>query len=111
MDEKTLTALRGSIAKWEGIERGDTPDAGWHICPLCRTFNTSGESCSRCPVRERTGRRYCGGTPYNSWVKLEDQGEEDVAANGYAITPLAKKVAGDMAAFLRGLLPQEEQKS
>jgi hypothetical protein len=79
MDADTLTALRGSIAKWQAIVDGTGIDDGVNNCPLCQKFN--GEVlgrddepldedcegawvCRGCPVAEATNRDHCGGTPY-----------------------------------------------
>lgn len=63
MDPATLVALKGSIAKWEGIVAGG-PEGD---CPLCLMFfrgRPIEDICVGCPVMERTGRRMCRGTPY-----------------------------------------------
>lgn len=71
MDEKTLAALRGSIAKWQAIANGTGDDLGTANCPLCQMFNNSStqdeedfDTCVGCPVMERTGQDECGSTPY-----------------------------------------------
>lgn len=65
MDADTLEALRGSIAKWEGIVAGTVRDMGMSNCPLCQKFAyPRGNECRGCPVAERTGRSDCRGTPY-----------------------------------------------
>lgn len=68
MDEKTLTALKGSIAKWEAIVAKTGDDKGAKNCPLCQLFNTENhgenECCIGCPVHAHTGKRWCNGTPY-----------------------------------------------
>jgi hypothetical protein len=63
MDEQTLAALRGSIEKWKEIECHDGRDLGTANCPLCKLFFV--KDCSGCPVREATGVRGCGSTPYD----------------------------------------------
>lgn len=82
MPEVTLTALRGSIAKWEAIVDGTGIDDGCNNCPLCQKFN--GEVlgrddgppeedhegawvCRGCPVAMATNRDHCGGSPYTSY--------------------------------------------
>lgn len=68
MDEQTLDALKGSIAKWEAIVAGTGEDLGAENCPLCALFlrNSKDRSndCKRCPVKIKTGLRYCKNTPY-----------------------------------------------
>ena len=38
MNRKTLTALKGSIKKWEKIVAGTGSDNGYQNCPLCALF-------------------------------------------------------------------------
>lgn len=38
MDKKTVKAIRGSIKKWEDIEKGTGMDFGVGNCPLCHLF-------------------------------------------------------------------------
>lgn len=70
MKPETLTALQGSIKKWEAIVDGTGKDQGGQNCPLCQRFETTvcktlqGEEC---PVRIRTGLISCAGSPYASY--------------------------------------------
>jgi len=74
MDPKTLTALQGSIQKWQNIVDGTGKDEGPENCPLCQLFYTPQTlyDCEGCPVREKTGKRYCEGSPYQAWSDNED---------------------------------------
>lgn len=83
MDAETLTALRGSIAKWAAIVAGTGIDDGCDNCPLCQKFN--GEVlgrddeeekpfehegpwvCRGCPVAIAANRDHCGNTPYAAY--------------------------------------------
>ena len=74
MDERTLTALRGSIAKWEGIVAGRNVDNGADNCPLCQTFNAEEDDdakCAGCPVKEMSGEPFCHSTPYMESVRAK----------------------------------------
>ena len=102
MDEQTLTALKGSIAKWEAIVAGTGEDHGQSNCPLCQTFDKTGLcECNGCPVANATGYPGCSNSPYNAWIALdpdrllepEDQEERDAAIG--------------MLNFLRSLLPED----
>jgi hypothetical protein len=69
MDEQTLFALKGSIAKWESIVAGTGTNEGTENCPLCHLFHSNYAAidkncCDGCPVFAKTGRRACMGTPY-----------------------------------------------
>lgn len=69
MDERTLEALKGSIAHWEQVvaNPGTTP-IGPYECPLCHLFNSgASDGCSGCPVAQFTGKPGCHGTPYNAF--------------------------------------------
>lgn len=109
MDPETLEALKGSIAKWEGIVAGTATDQGERNCPLCRQFPTM--TCDGCPVKARTGRSNCLGTPYYSeWMRLE---EPDVRGCGcrkckgerVALTDVGRSAAKAELDFLKSLLP------
>jgi len=103
MDEKTLTALNASIAKWERRAGGDHSEPpGMHSCPLCRVFHEDfykdyqkdRKSCEGCPVFERTGYTYCEETPYTKYYFSRTN------ANAQAELD-----------FLRSLLPEEKKEA
>jgi hypothetical protein len=89
MDERTKTALLGSIAKWEAIVDGTGKDYGASNCALCTEF---GKLCIRCPVANHSGTSHCVNTPYTVWyhdrTQVNAQAELD---------------------FLKSLLPVEEK--
>lgn len=94
MDDRTLAALRGSIAKWEAIVDGTGEDQGTNNCPLCHEFYNNG--CVGCPVSAATGKPRCDGTPYyNDSVYKRDND-----------SPEAHEAAVRMRDFLVGLLPR-----
>lgn len=102
MDERTLTALKGSIAKWERMaadNRDDAEAAADVDCPLCVLFNKAAVrdegDCIGCPVFEKTGRRYCTNTPYVHWADAADNGDDE----------WMQDAAEDELDFLRSLLP------
>jgi hypothetical protein len=101
MEEKTLEALRGSIAKWERIVAREKEDCGKLDCPLCDLFWEQG--CQGCPVAIKTGQDACRGSPYErDWTR---------AGGGpgiRALSPNLKKAALKEVEFLRSLLPAEE---
>jgi hypothetical protein len=70
MDAETLEALRGSIAKWEGIVNGSEVDKGCGNCPLCSKFVNATGDCDGCPVYELSGQQACSGTPYERWHRV-----------------------------------------
>lgn len=110
MDAATLEALRGSIAKWEGIVAGTTEDLGPQNCPLCIKFRNGKSThvkCDGCPVRERTGRNGCSESPYDDYEKyFEDVELGDVDFEEVVARSLAK----DELDFLKSLLPKEQFK-
>lgn len=108
MDAETLEALKGSIRKWEAIAEGTGKDQGPYNCPLCLKFNSGvdgnekiSDSCLGCPVREKTGFRFCAGSPYASYEEAEEL--EDDAEMAVALSSAAKAEL----AFLRSLLPSD----
>lgn len=70
MDPATLTALRGSIRKWQGIVDFFEKDGGCHDCPLCKLFHPmrigvkSRLGCVGCPVQAKVDSSYCSNTPH-----------------------------------------------
>lgn len=114
MDTETLKALRGSIAKWEGIVAGTVADEGGENCPLCQMFVLESEtaSCTGCPVAARTGRDDCYRSPYiTEWNRLNPWPED---ANGVQLWSRKVQTEEHRAAaqaeldFLKSLLPAGE---
>ena len=97
MDESTLTALEGSIAKWQAIVDGTGIDRGTENCPLCEMFYA--RRCGGCPVMERTGRPFCADSPYKQWSASYGFGQ------GIGRSKHLKAAAEAELAFLRELLP------
>jgi hypothetical protein len=106
MDAKTLTALQGSIMKWEKIVAGTGVDRGTENCPLCEMFFNEDyfneEPCNGCPVAKKTGKLYCYGTPYGAYANLCDWGGK---AGEPATMQEQKAAAQAELDFLRSLLP------
>lgn len=103
MDDKTLEALKGSIAKWEGILVGTTEDHGTDNCPLCQLFYCSGQAyCIGCPVNDKTGLTFCGGSPYADFEECEVEFSGKIKNDDHRIIAKAE------LAFLQSLLPQKE---
>lgn len=98
MDERTLAALKGSIAKWEAIVAGTGQDEGAANCPLCALFShfvnpEAQRGCKGCPVQEETGLSGCDGSPYEECDEDRDDFKEMAAAE---------------LAFLKSLLPEAQ---
>jgi hypothetical protein len=106
MDAKTLEALKASIAKWERNAEAKTRfeyRTGDDDCPLCELFIYPG-NCEGCPVFDRTGERFCRGTPYikasNARMRWgADPKSPDAPERAHA-------AARDEVAFLKSLLPE-----
>ena len=108
MDKRTLTALQGSIAKWEAIVWDGGEDRGVDNCPLCSEFYFSAD-CSGCPVAEYTGGTMCEDTPYVAWQRafMREAGAwgGGVDAHLFVLDEATHKAAKDELAFLKSLLP------
>ena len=100
MDDRTLAALNGSIAKWQAIVAGTGDEGGIFDCPLCALFHPKRNPdperlpCAGCPVMQRTGQAYCAGSPYDEWNEGPDNDDE--------------RIAKEELAFLISLLPPDE---
>lgn len=102
MDPETLEALKGSIAKWEGIVSGTMHDEGADNCALCQRFHACfrtipGECCQGCPVNAVSGRG-CDNTPYAHWGMMEI---DRVSTDEH------RDAAQAELDFLKSLLPKE----
>ena len=106
MDDRTLEALRGSIEKWEAIERGDGQDLGISNCPLCHLFVE--ECCQDCPVGITTGLYGCNGSPYGEFRRAltDAAGEVAVSIDEAPLDEASrlKRLARDEREFLESLL-------
>lgn len=120
MDEPTLIALRGSIAKWEAIVAGTGGDEGYRNCPLCEAFmNEVDEApdegtgdrlcCSGCPVRAAVGASECECTPYTAWARAVPFDGPLSHRTRRATTAEHFKLAQAELEFLRSLLPSNQQ--
>lgn len=110
MNKRTLKALRGSIKKWRDIADGTGIDRGGNNCPLCKLFAGTDDYCSGCPVRAKTKKTDCVGTPYWKWLRL---GPPDADGFGWlngkrAVSAKARAVARQELRFLESLLPEGE---
>ena len=111
MNDDTLKALQGSIAKWEAIVAGTEADKGYLNCALCKRF---GDSCARddgggekCPVMIETGMDSCTGSPYDAWADAFSWSDhDDRSTKGLkATTPELIALAQAELDFLKSLLP------
>lgn len=104
MNKRTLTALRGSIKKWEKIVAGTGIDKGYENCPLCRLFfSVDYFNCTGCPVAAMSGRDNCLGTPYYEYRRAADNWGESTPET-------IKKQAERELAFLKSLLPKPKRR-
>jgi hypothetical protein len=113
---ESLAALRGSIAKWQGVVFGEVRDYGVVNCPLCRMFyagepDDEGDhhACVKCPVYYRTGESDCGDTPYEEWAKLSRDQDQNLTSGYWPKTPEQVAAAKAELDFLMLLLPKENQ--
>lgn len=77
MRTETAIALEESITHWEenvAAETWNKTHTGWGSCALCRSFFL--KECQGCPVKMKTGKPTCEGTPYGfADDRLERWGE------------------------------------
>lgn len=106
MDDKTLTALHKSIAKWDvhatATEAPVHSRIGSDHCPLC-TLHLKLNSCEGCPVQRSTNAHGCSGTPWHKASRMLGYWRAyDTEENSKNF----RAAAGEMSAFLRSLLPE-----
>lgn len=110
-----LTALQGSIAKWQAIYEGTEEDRGSDNCPCCVRYLSVGASsekaCTGCPVAISTGLAHCDDTPYiRQWLPvayISFTVDRSGRVNRFADTPERKAAALAELNFLKSLLPRE----
>ena len=108
MNKRTLTALRGSIKKWEAIVEGNGAERGTYNCPLCKVFHKG--DCKGCPVVIETGLLACDGTPYEDWAHFIDCYHlRTINKMPPEYRTKARKLAQAELDFLRSLLPGKEK--
>lgn len=115
MDERTLTALQGSIAKWEAIVNGVGHDDKADNCPLCKVFIDicGGEDdpawsqmgCFGCPVAERVKQGGCVGTAWFNWDEYMHNRGRLMGDSRVVFDDISKSLAQTELDFLRSLLP------
>lgn len=99
-DWKKLIALSESIAHWKRLVTGNRRKGeciGPERCALCKQYRlVDPEPCQKCPVKLKTGKPHCIGTPYDEVDDLV----EDISSFD---TPEFKEAAIKELMFLEGL--------
>jgi hypothetical protein len=95
ISKRALTALGGSIKKWDGIVAGTVIDHGCDNCPLCQLYLAN--DCKACPVSIDTGNDSCIGTPYGRFI---ERAKKVDPFQYIADTPEAKRAATTMRNYL-----------
>lgn len=114
MEPKTLEALKASIEKWKRNAVAATP-SGYVVgpldCPLCAIFQPDNgsyaDACQGCPVMEKTGTKFCDGTPYRDAFDAHASWCREPLGRG--LKTAARAAALVEVAFLESLLPEGEQ--
>lgn len=100
LTKKALRALKASIAHWKRLATGKRlADETIFIssCALCSAFYDHG-SCTGCPIKKRTGRAGCEGTP---WIRTRN------AVNNYTYnSDEFRSAAKKQLEFLQSFLPK-----
>ncbi len=111
MDKEILTALKGSIKKWEMIVAGKGIDKSGTNCPLCKLVEKEKSDCSHfpCPVYKETKQLECQGSPYWKW--REHHSSNHTEEDEYMVfCPTCRKLAQAELDFLKSLLPPQKPK-
>ena len=75
-----LTAIKGSIDKWELVSQGKAKGPSAANCPLCELYNLgTNEPCKGCPIARKTGSPYCEGTPYVDYTRAPKMANRKIA--------------------------------
>ncbi len=132
MHPKVLNALKESIEHWtDNYNNPTNMSLGAYHCPLCvllsdllkRSKRSPDKRCTTdidgvevmCPIKERTGKPYCDGTPYDKVVSLRagyqcSQGSAPLSQYKHVTNWEAtlKEAAGKELNFLKSLLPKHK---
>ena len=87
MSPDTAQALKESALAWRIRAAGIISKPKAQNCPLCKLHNTPTHSdssnCLKCPIYQKTGDRFCEGTPYKHYSNycrfLENLSDKDIA--------------------------------
>jgi len=68
---KDISLLTLSALKWQRIAFRESSDDAIDDCALCHEYYVGGTqkylSCAGCPIKEKTGKQFCIGSPYEDW--------------------------------------------
>lgn len=108
--ELDIVLLGASIEHWTRMrdDRGGCGEKpGSAECALCGEYFSG--ACVGCPIAEKTGQKYCKGTPYYeahaAWTRLEhhEKHPHSSVAAGPALAQVWRSSAGEMIGFLQRL--------
>ena len=113
MDEKTLEALKASIAKWQENITASIPRVTFKVapqdCALCNLFFFTDDfydRCLGCPIQQKTGKKVCKGTPYTEAAKAVENWDSRVGDKARdRWREKAQLAARAEVDFLKSLLP------
>lgn len=114
MNPETLNALKLSIAHWERLASGKRKRnecVSVDDCHLCRMFNKHNTltdppqdtRCEGCPIKERTGERFCKNTPFIEAEEISEQVDKYAEPMD---APEFQDAAQKELEFLKSLLPK-----
>lgn len=104
MTRKTRDELKASIRHWNRLATGTTrpgEDTSGKFCALCKLFYSL-DGCGQCPVKLRTGKSFCLGSP---WADARDAYEDDGLESKEFKSAARKELD-----FLKSLLPKGRRK-
>lgn len=91
--KQKLTAIKGSIEKWDKVSKGDKNTLS---CPLCVLYDSPRNGCVGCPIYEKTGEAYCRGTLYSDYLAEQE-------LHGWSSIKRAKVIARKFRDWLKDL--------
>lgn len=108
MKPETLAALKDKVEKWDRVVKSpDELDKGEDSCSLYLVH----PDCEGCPVKLKTGKDRCNGTPHDFWK--EHQAFKHARLLGSPWLPHREpgcvdclKIASLMRAYLSDLIPR-----
>lgn len=111
-----IQLLKLTVKKWHGVAFEGAHERGAEDCSLCETYRKAQFipgaywTCGDCPIRAKTERDGCRGTPYDDWLIHLKEEHRALNEGRQVLCPICKQLAVAELLFLEDLLKEEEKK-
>lgn len=109
--DKVLSAIKGSVKKWQDIVDGTKGDLGGDNCDLCQLYFAN--HCDGCPILVKTGESCVDvGSVYAKWSNHQEFVHDAFKYCIFAVEPdcaECKRLAENMLNFLKEIEREYEE--